>query len=393
MPKTSRTFALNLPTLLPLMLAVLLWGLFASGMTTAQERLKEFTPPGFYVGGVLHGDSEGFRSAEYRNVAATEFNAVTATIYMGWGPWAARYREPNVDRLTKVVDWADQRSLKIHGHALLYPMSNESLGWWQKLSHDEFPQYLKKFIERTAGARAGKIWVWDVVNEVMADNGQPMDRFGLRTKYKEHRSMGPDYVEFAFRVAKEADPNALLIINDYGIEEWNQKSTRLLAFAKHLKSNGVPIDGVGFQSHFTDLKQPRLNSDSIRRNFQRFADAGFKLFITEMDVCSIATKRPHPGNPGISTPNQQQRERQAAFFGELMKIALEQPACQAFLLWDYADDFSWLHKTNRQLGDIPAGTYTHPTPFWCGKHCPIERKAAFYSMLKTLKTTKAPARQ
>lgn len=353
-----------------------------------QERLKDFVPSNFNIGGVLHGDSEGFKSAEYRNVAVAEFNAVTATIYMGWGPWPSPRKQPDVERLTRVVNWANNRSLKVHGHTLLYPMSNEALNWFQKLPNDQVPDYLDKFISKTAGDHAGKVWVWDVVNEVMADYGQQMDQQGLRTKYKEYKAMGPGYVEFAFRSAKKADPNALLIINDYGIVEWNKKSTRLFEFVKKLKADGVPIDGVGFQAHFTDLKQSRLNADSIRKNFKRFANEGFQLFITEMDVCSIATKRPHPGKPGISTPNAKQIKRQAAFFGDMLEIALDEPACKALLLWDYADDFSWLHKTDRQMGNIPPGTYTHPAPFWCGKTCPIERKDAFYAMLDALKKNK-----
>jgi endo-1,4-beta-xylanase len=362
------------------------------GSACCEEHLKDFAPTGFYVGGVLHGDSDGFNSAEYRNVAATEFNAITATIYMGWGPWPEPQRQPDVQRITTVTDWAEKQSLKVHGHALLYPMSNESLPWYQNLPDNLVGVHLERFIHAVAGKHAGRIWVWDVVNEVMADSGEQADALGLRTKYKEYRAMGPGYVEFAFRAARRADPDALLIINDYGIEEWNTKSTRLLEFAKQLKAKGVPIDGVGFQSHFTDLRQASLNSDSVRKNFQRFADAGFQLFITEMDVCSIATKRPHPGNPGVSTPNDQQRLRQASFYRDMMKIALEQPACKALLLWDYADDFSWLHKTDRWIDKLSPGTYTHPTPFWCGKHCPIQRKDAYYAMLEVLKTTPAPDR-
>ena len=361
--------------------------LIASQVGSAQERLKDFIPADFHVGGVLHGDSEGFKSSEYRNVAVTEFNAVTATIYMGWGPWPSPRKQPNVEPLTKVVDWANERKLKLHGHTLLYPMSNESLRWYQRLPNEQVEKHLEQFIKKAAGDHAGKVWVWDVVNEVMADYGQKRDSLGLRTKYKEYKAMGPGYVDFAFRTAKKADPDALLIINDYGIVDWNEKSTRLFKYVKKLKADGVPIDGVGFQSHCTDLKQTRLNSASIRRNFKRFAKEGFQLYITEMDVCSIATKRPHPGKPGISTPSEKQRKRQARFFGDLMKVALDEPACKALLLWDYADDFSWLHKSDRQMGDIPPGTYTHPTPFWCGKTCPIQRKESYYAMLDALKST------
>lgn len=357
-----------------------------------REGLRDYAPDGFSIGGALHGDTEGFRSKEYRNVARTEFNAVTSTIYMGWGGWPNPHVQPTVSRLTNVIDWGRRNGMKVHGHSLVYPLSNKNLNWFNQLPDKEIPEYLGRFIDAVAGTRTGQIWVWDVVNEAIADPGQPMDFDGVRTDFKEYRAMGSRYIDFAFQRAKLADPKALLILNDYGIAELNDKSNRLFNFVVKLKKRGVPIDGVGFQMHFMDLKQRGPNTSSIKRNFQRFADAGFQLFVTEMDVCSIATSNPHPNSPGISTPSPQQLERQTLFFGEITKIALQQPKCKALLLWDFADDHSWLHGTNRKLGDLSPGTYTHPTPFWCGKHCPISKKPAYYSILNALKAARKSSR-
>ena len=144
-------------------------------------------------------------------------------------------------------------------------------------------------VDTFARSRAGNIWCWDVVNEVMAEDNQPMDALGLRTDFKEYQAMGPSFVEKAFRWAKAADSNALLILNEAGCDVWNNKSTRMFEFVKFLRRRGVPIDGVGFQYHFVDVTQPNPAIDSLRRNLKRFADAGFKIFITEVDVASIRT--------------------------------------------------------------------------------------------------------
>lgn len=358
----------------------------------AQDRLKQFAPPGFAIGGVLHGSEGGFDSAEYRNVARQEFNAITVTAYMPWGGWDSPESDPDTFGLERVVDWAVAEGKRVHGHVLVYPDGNKSLGWWQRLPDKTVARKMQQYIRTMAGKRAGKVWVWDVVNEVMAENDQPMDESGLRTNYKEYRAMGASYVDQAFRWAKEADPNALLILNDYGIENWNDKSTRLYNYAIKLRSRGVPIDGIGFQMHFVDTTSRRPDIDSMKRNFQRFADAGFRLFVTEMDVCAMQTDQPSAKIPGVTTPSNAQLQRQRLYYEQILQLTLQQPACKAFLMWDYADDFSWLHKSDRQIGTLPAGTYTYPAPFWCGKHCPIARKPAFDGMLNVLKSTSKIAR-
>ena len=154
-----------------------------------------------------------------------------------------------------------------------------------------------------------------------------------------------------------------------------------------LKSRGVPVHGIGFQTHFVDVTSAFPDIASMRQNFQRFADAGFELHITEIDVCAIRTKNPHPNNPGVSTPNDQQLQRQRIHFEQTLQLALSMPAMKSFLLWDYADDYSWLHKTNSQIHNVPKDTYTYPTPFWGGKVVPMFPKPAYEGMLNVMRST------
>ena len=359
----------------------------ANGQFAQQtESLKAFTPPNFFVGGVLHHD-DSFTSPGCRAVAQREFNAITATAYLPYNVWPNPRQGINTNGFTQVVDWGISNGMKIHGHVLVYPHINKDADWWRRLPNPEVERFLFHYVDTFARARAGNVWCWDVVNEVIAEDNQPMDAFGLRTDFKEYQAMGPSYVEKAFRWAKAADPNALLILNEAGADVINNKSTRMFEFVKLLRRRGVPIDGVGFQYHFVDVTQPAPDIDSLRANLKRFADAGFKIFITEADVASIRTKAPGPHHPGVSTPNDQQRERQKRFFERTLKIALQQPAVKAYMFWDFVDDYSWLHKTDRQIYNIQPGTFTHPTPFWCGKECPISPKKSYFGMLETLKTT------
>lgn len=390
MPANSYDQKRSLPSGLLLLVfwaAAVPFGSSATGQfVQPAETLKAFAPPNFFVGGVLHHD-DSFTSAGCREVARREFNAITATAYLPYNVWPNPRQGINTGGFTQVVDWGISHGMKLHGHVLVYPHINKDAQWWCNLPNHEVERMLYHYVDTFARARAGKVWCWDVVNEVIAEDNQPMDALGLRTDFKEYQAMGPGYVEKAFRWAKAADPNALLILNEAGADVWNNKSTRMFEFVKFLRRRGVPIDGVGFQYHFVDVSQPDPDIDSLRRNLKRFAEAGFKIFITEADVASIRTKAPGPHHPGVSTPNDQQRERQKRFFEQTLKIALEEPAVKAYLFWDFVDDYSWLHKTDRQIYNIQPGTYTHPTPFWCGKECPIAPKRAYHGMLETLKTT------
>ena len=283
---------------------------------------------------------------------------------------------PDTSGWEELVDWADRRGLRIHGHALLYPTANRSLAWWNELPLDAVEDSLSSFITRLATVRAGKVWVWDVVNEVIADDGVPMDQFGLRTDVKEYAAMGADYVEKAFRWARAADPKAALIINDYGAEPENNKSDRLFAFAKRLRDRGVPIDGVGFQMHYFE-PDTEPDYDSVRRNLKRFADAGFRLFITEMDVVA---KR---GDSDNNLPSTAQLERQRRIYQTLTRIAIEEPAVESLLFWDFVDQESWLHPAIGDNGVVREGEYTFPAVFrYDGNE--IVKKPAYFGVQSAL---------
>ncbi len=62
----------------------------------------------------------------------------------------------------------------------------------------------------------------------------------------------PDFIDRAFRAARNASATAKLFYNDYGAEAVNAKSDRVLALVKEMRQRGVPIDGVGFQMYHAD---------------------------------------------------------------------------------------------------------------------------------------------
>jgi endo-1,4-beta-xylanase len=189
-----------------------------------------------------------------------------------------------------------------------------------------------------------KVYSWDVLNEVMGDDGNDNDVDGVRkthgdgTPVIEYKAMGQDYIRAAFRFARSVAPKAKLLLIDYGAEEDsqendNEKSDRLYRFAKKLLGEGVPIDGIGFQMH-VHSEQGNPNYLAIARNFERFRKLGLFVYINEMDVTSYSTKDP---KSVPSTALERAGRFQGRVFSRILEICMEEPACASFRFWDFAE--------------------------------------------------------
>jgi endo-1,4-beta-xylanase len=179
---------------------------------------------------------------------------------------------------------------------------------------------LHDHINTVCGRYLGSILAWDVVNEAL-DSGGNLAGGIWRDR------LGPDYVALAFQFARSADPDALLVYNDYSIETVNAKSNGLYNLVQNLQQAGIPIDGIGFQMHI-DING--INYASFAKNLQRFADLGLALFVTEMDV-----RLPLP-------VTDQKLARQALVYADVMAAVLHQPACRGFETWGFTDRYSWI---------------------------------------------------
>ena len=151
--------------------------------------------------------------------------------------------------------------------------------------------------------------------------------------------LGAGILADAFRWAHAADPQALLFYNDYAIEDVNTKSTNILKWMKGLKAQGVPIDGIGFQTHLdTQYGVPRDFTDDM----QRFADAGFKVAETEVDVRTDVTPGTNTVTAGHGHTAAENRALQAANWKQTIDSCLAVRACISYTVWGVTDSQSWI---------------------------------------------------
>ena len=153
--------------------------------------------------------------ATYAGAFGRHFNYATAEYEMKWGQIERQQGQRNYAASDEIVAFAEARGMRIKGHALVW--HGDSPAWLEALSTPEVRIALQDHVRITLGRYRGRVGAWDVVNEALAD-----DRSALRdTVYL--RKLGSGYIAEAFRLARQADPDALLIYNDYGGEGLNRE--------------------------------------------------------------------------------------------------------------------------------------------------------------------------
>jgi endo-1,4-beta-xylanase len=269
--------------------------------------------------GFRYSGSDG---VTFRSTLAREFSVLTPENDMKHErihPARDVYRFEPADSL---VTFADANSMKVRGHTLIW---HQQLASWLtsgSWTTDESKALLVDHVTKVVSHYRGRVLEWDVVNEALGDNGSLRAGFWL-----DH--IGRDYVELAFRTARAADPNVALFYNDYNIEGINPKSDSLYALVRDFQSRGVPINGIGLESHFQLGGVP----STLEANIARFAALGLKVHVTELDV-----RMPLP-----STATQLQT--QAQNYRDVVSTCFGFPACDLVVMWGFTDKESWIPST------------------------------------------------
>jgi endo-1,4-beta-xylanase len=259
----------------------------------------------------------------YRGVLRREFDIATPENAMKWDtihPRPHRYH------------FADARSHRRDGPAKPHagPRPHARLARAEsavaRQSADVAPPGRSRSCARTSDASCGTtgrdVAQWDVVNEPFEPaSGALRDSPWLR-------AIGPDYIELAFRFAHRAAPHAKLYLNEFGLDEAPAKLDGLLALVADLRARGVPIDGVGFQSHGVCLPSCRDTFAGLATALQRTADLGVAVALTELDVLIPS--------PSTSTG----LDDQATAYARAIDACLAVSRCRTVVMWGVTDRYS-----------------------------------------------------
>jgi endo-1,4-beta-xylanase len=172
----------------------------------------------------------------------------------------------------KYVNIGIKNKMHIVGHALVW--HSQLADFMQNVkSKAEMNKHFENHINTVVSRYKGKIDAWDVVNEAFNEDGS----FRESVFYK---FLGKNYIEKAFKLANEIDPNADLIYNDYNLYK-KEKRDGVIQMVKQMQSKGIKIDGIGVQAHWS-LNQPSLNE--IEQIIFDISELGVDVMFTELDI-------------------------------------------------------------------------------------------------------------
>ncbi|HEY0753889.1 MAG TPA: endo-1,4-beta-xylanase [Ktedonobacteraceae bacterium] len=258
----------------------------------------------------------------YTTILDSQFDGVTPGNEMKWQTTEPSQGTFNFAPADSIVSHAQSHSMKIRGHTLVW--HSQLAGWVNNItSSSALLSAMNNHITTEVTHFKGEIWYWDVVNEAFNDDGtRRSDAF--------QNLIGNNYIADAFTTARAADPNAKLCYNDYNIEDMNSaKSQAVFALVQSFKASGVPIDCVGFQSHFIVGQVPA----DFQTTLQKFANLGIDVQITELD-----DRMPTPA----SSANLNQ---QATDYANVAKACLAVSRCNDITIWGIGEPDSWVPST------------------------------------------------
>lgn len=280
--------------------------------------------------------------ADHNAIVAGEFSMITPANSMKMNliqPAQGVFDFTDTDAL---YAFAQANGLEFHGHPLVW--HTQAPAWLTDgtFDRDQMIEIMYAHIDALT-QRYSALPYWDVVNEAVERSSDGV--WGFRSTIW-HDRIGPDFIDLAFARARMNAPNAKLIYNDYNIEQkGNPKADFVFQLVSDLRARGVPIDQVGFQSHYYVSPDGSTSGvpdmAAIRANMDRYAEIGVEVQITECDF--------RIGKP-LSAEKQALQDK---FYADLLQTCIDAPNCSHYTVWGLSDFDSWVPST------FPEFDYAH----------------------------------
>ncbi|WP_084039656.1 endo-1,4-beta-xylanase [Demequina sp. NBRC 110053] len=275
---------------------------------------------------VAEGTSDPRLEALYLDL----FNAATLPFY--WRQFEPEQGRPHTDRLTAAARWFVDRGVLVKGHPLLW----HTLAPEWLLHVDDPEAEMRARVTRDARAFAGLVDLWDAINEAVI---LPVFTAEDNAVTRLAQTKGQvEMVRLAFDSAREGNPHARLVLNDFDLsEDYEHLIEECLAA-------GIQIDAIGLQTHMHQGFRGEAQLEEILARFSRF---GLPLQMTEVSLVSgelmperIVDLNDYVVDSWPSTPEGEQR--QADELTRLYRLLVAEPLVESITYWGLSDARAWL---------------------------------------------------
>lgn len=185
--------------------------------------------------------------------------------YYNWGP------------ADDFVEFGEQNDMFIVGNCLIWHSHVAPWFFFDRngnyVNVDTLKQRMHDYVFAVVGRYKGRVHGWDVINDAVLDDGS-------YRKSPYYEILGEEYIPYALELAHEADPDAQLYINDFGMDNPARRS-KYVKIINDLKRRGIRIDAIGMKCHL-GLNNPQISE--LEESIGIFSDLGCKVIITELDM-------------------------------------------------------------------------------------------------------------
>lgn len=269
-------------------------------------------------------------NSPYRKWVERQCQSITPTTELKWETIEKQKGRLDFSSGDELARFAQKHGKKLRGHTLVWYRGLPSWLAPETLRPEQLKTLLKKHIETTLTHYRtqfpGIIREWDVVNEMLDPQGFAQPRMFWTRAF----SSELEFLRSVFQWAHQADPDARLFYNEYGVESFNPKTRALIRLIKKLKEQNAPIHGVGIQAHLTLQSQPT----ELKEVLSELTRLGVDVEITELDV----RLRENDSSNSNALANQ------ARVYQSVASACAHTPQCTALITWGFTDAETWIPK-------------------------------------------------
>lgn len=295
---------------------------------------------------VRDGEGNSGKARAWKQRFAEVFNAATSLCY-----WTERPRNDasktedqqgdwRIENFADTVDWTLSEGMRAKGHPLFWSIPKCVPDWVLAYDYETRMKFAEVRIRNLVARFKGQVTIWDAINEPMWE-ATFKNIHEREWPHIEAISDVADMIEPVMTWCREEDPDALYLVNDYGMEESkkdgqltgndgsnvtaaSQRERFIALFEELLRRNCAP-DAVGLQAHTGWV--PHERQWAI---YDQFANAtGLPVHITEFWAHTDDLRK------SGKFSDEQIQEIQAAYIGNTLTAAFAHPAIEGFFFWGF----------------------------------------------------------